>query len=382
MADNKNDIELKTQGVPKETPERNCLGSVKDHLVPAIGLPEAAALVAKVVADGYFDLPLLDQVRLLVRRLAELPDGEKVIRALLNSGADKIQSLAVSLQFAHHAGELDVMHRFLYRSGALPGTWTQETSQSVLKDVIHQHGLERVLPKVYRWITNNDPAIRRMLIEAIRPRGVWCRHIDELKRNPTALKEILEQVLDDPSEYVRKAVANNLNDISKDNPELLCKWVKEWSKGKISSEREWIIQRGLRTLVKNGNPTALALLKFDGADKIKVVWQKGTSETVSINDAITFNIAITNRDNKTIKARLQVTMIGPGKGGKASKRRISKYLLGTVSLAKGESKQLVKSIKFAHRNSVRKVAGSYDLQLSCNGRDIDKRSFDYEGEDL
>jgi 3-methyladenine DNA glycosylase AlkC len=379
VAENKNDIEQKTQGVPKETPERNCFESLASHLGAAIGQPEAAALIARVIADGYFDLPLLDQVRLLVRRLAELPDSEKVIRALLNSGADKMQSLAVSLQFAHHAGELDVMLRFLYRSGALPGTWTQETSQSVLKDVIHQHGLERVLPKVYRWITNNDPAVRRMLIEALRPRGVWCKHIDELKRDPTVLKEILEQVLDDPSEYVRKAVANSLNDISKDNPELLCKWVKEWSKGKISGEREWIIQRGLRSLVKNGNPVALALLKFDGADKIKVVWQRGTSETVSISDAITFNIVVTNRDNKPVKARLQVTMIGPGKG---EKRRISKYLLGTVTLSKGEAKELVKSIKFAHRNSVRKVAGSYDLQLSCNGRDIDKRSFDYAGEDL
>ena len=72
-------------------------------------------------------------------------------------------------------------------------------------------------------------------------------------------------------------------------------------------------------------------------------------------------------------------MIGPGKG---DKRRISKYLLGTVTIAKNESKELVKSIKFAHRNSVSKIPGNYELQLSCNGRDIDKRSFDYEGEGL
>ena len=232
----------------------------------------------EVVADGYFDLPLLDQGRLLTRKLAELPDGEKVIDALLQFGElTRFSRSQCTVQFAHHAGELDVMFKFLYRSGAMPGTWTQETSQSVLKDVIHKHGLEKVLSKVYRWATNNDPAVRRMLIEAIRPRGVWCRHIDELKRDPAILKEILEQVLDDPSEYVRKAAANNLNDISKDNPELVCQWVKEWSKGKISQEREWIIQRGLRSLVKNGDPVALALLKFEGTDKIKVVWKKGTA---------------------------------------------------------------------------------------------------------
>ncbi len=379
VAENENDIEQKTQGVPKDTPEHNCLGVVQSHLAKVLGDKKAGAFVNGVIADGYFELPLLDQGRLLTRKVAELADGQKLVDALLKSEVDRLQALAVTVYEAHHADEMDLMIKFLYRSGAMPGTWTQETSQSVLKDVIHKHGLEKVLNKVYRWATNNDPAVRRMLIEAIRPRGVWCKHIDELKRDPAILKEILEQVLDDPSEYVRKAAANNLNDISKDNPTIVCQWVKEWSKGAISPEREWVIQRGLRTLVKNADPTALALMNFGGADKLDVDWKKGTPETVKIGEAIPFTVVITNRDSKTIKVRLQVTMIGPGKG---DKRRISKYLLGTVTIAKGESKELVKSIKFAHKNSVRKVAGNYELLLSCNGRDIDKRSFDYEGEGL
>lgn len=379
MADNNNDIEPKTQGVPKDTPERNCLDAVREGLAGTIGKDKASAFVTGVVNAGYFDLALLDQGRLLTRKLAEIPDAEKAVDVLLRSEVDRLRALAVTVQFELYGSKLDVMIKLLYRSGAMPGTWTQETSQSVLKEVFHKHGLEKVLGKVYRWATNNDPAIRRMLIEAIRPRGVWCKHIDELKRDPAILKEILEQVLDDPSEYVRKAAANNLNDISKDNPETVCKWVKEWSKGAITPEREWVIQRGLRTLVKNADPTALALMKFGGADKLDVDWQKGTPETVNIGEAIPFTVVITNRDSKTIKVRLQVAMIGPGKG---NKRRISKYLLGTVTIAKGESKELVKSIKFAHRNSVPKVPGNYELQLSCNGRDIDKRSFDYEGEGL
>ncbi len=379
VIENNNDIEQKTQGVPKDTPERNCLDAVREGLTGAIGKDKASAFVAGVVKDGYFELALLDQGRLLTRKLAEIPDAEKAVDVLLRSEVDRLRALAVTVQFELYGSKLDLMIKFLYRSGAMPGTWTQETSQSVLKDVIHKHGLEKVLSKVYRWAGNNDPAVRRMLIEAIRPRGVWCRHIDELKRDPSILKEILEQVLDDPSEYVRKAAANNINDISKDNPKIVCQWVKEWSKGRITPEREWVIQRGLRTLVKNADPTALALMNFGGADKLDVDWKHGTPETVSIGEAIPFTVGITNRDSKTIKVRLQVTMIGPGKG---DKRRISKYLLGTVTIAKGESKELVKSIKFAHKNSVRKVPGNYELLLSCNGRDIDKRSFDYEGEGL
>jgi 3-methyladenine DNA glycosylase AlkC len=379
VVENENGIEQKTQGVPKDTPERNCLDAVSNNLAGVIGKDKASAFIKAVVDAGYFDLALLDQGRLLMRKVAEIPDAEKVVDALLRSEVDRLRALAITVQFELYGSKLEVMVRFLYRSGAKAGTWTQETSQSVLKDVIHKHGLEKVLSKVYRWATNNDPAIRRMLIEAIRPRGVWCKHIDELKRDPSILKEILEQVLDDPSEYVRKAAANNINDISKDNPTIVCQWVKEWSKGAITPEREWVIQRGLRTLVKNADPTALALMNFGGADKLDVDWKRGTPETVSIGETIPFTVVITNRNSKTIKVRLQVTMIGPGKG---DKRRISKYLLGTVTIAKGESKELVKSVKFAHKNSVRKVAGNYELLLSCNGRDIDKRSFDYEGEGL
>ncbi len=379
MAATKNSTEEKTQGVPKETPQRNTFPILTEYLAKAIGAESASSFVKNLIGQGYFDLPLLDQYRLLANMLAALPAAEKVQDTFFKSEVDKLQSLAVSMQFNLHSDKLDDMIKFLYRSGALPGTWTRETSQGTLKDIIHKHGLEKVLPKVGRWANNNDPAVRRMLIEALRPRGVWCKQLDALKRDPSILRPILEQVLDDPSDYVRNAAANNLNDISKDNPELLCRWAKQWLKGKLSPEREWVVQRGLRSLVKNGDPVALALLKFDGTDRLKVDWQKGTHETVSINDAITFNIAVTNRDTKPIRARLQVKMIGPGKG---DKRRISKYLLGTVSLAKGESKVLTKSVRFAHRNSVRKVPGSYDLQLSCNGRDIDKRSFDYNGEDL
>ncbi len=115
-----------------------------------------------------------------------------------------------------------------------------------------------------------------MVAEALRPRGVWCKHIAALKHDPSPIKSILEQLLDDKSDYVRKAVANNLNDISKDNPDLLCDWIAKWSSGKISPERQWIIQRALRTLIKSGHPRAQKLMGLGDADAVKVVWLKGT----------------------------------------------------------------------------------------------------------
>ena len=119
VAKNINDIEQKTQGVPKDTPERNCLDAVSNNLTGVIGQEKASAFVAGVVADGYFDLALLDQARLLTRKLAAIPDAEKVIKTLLNSEIDRLRSLAITVQFELHGSKLDVMVKFLYRSGAL-----------------------------------------------------------------------------------------------------------------------------------------------------------------------------------------------------------------------------------------------------------------------
>lgn len=110
--------------------------------------------------------------------------------------------------------------------------------------------LERGLALLSSWVEDDDPSVRRCAIEGTRPRGVWTAHLDALKADPTPAASLLEACRSDASEYVRKAVANWLNDASKSTPA----WVKatcgRWSRESPTKETAWIVTRGLRTLRK------------------------------------------------------------------------------------------------------------------------------------
>jgi 3-methyladenine DNA glycosylase AlkC len=81
-----------------------------------------------------------------------------------------------------------------------------------------------------KWINDADENVRRLVAEGIRPRGVWTIHIKKFKENPNKVIEILEKLKFDPSKYVQKAVGNCLNDIAKDNEDVVKKIYQKWSK--------------------------------------------------------------------------------------------------------------------------------------------------------
>jgi 3-methyladenine DNA glycosylase AlkC len=367
------------QGVPKETPHRNCLSKLGSALTPLLGKSHSDKLIVEIKRNGYFELGLLDQSQLIVKLVTKLGNGKKISQALLNSDSDKIRSIGVHVHFEHFKDDLDIELRSLKKTGSLPGTWTQETSQWVLKNVVHLHGLDTVLPLVQDWALDPDPTVRRVVVEALRPRGVWCKHIAQLKADPSPIKPLLESVLDDKSDYVRKAVANNLNDIAKSTPDLLCDWIESWKRGTISSERRWIISRALRSLIRDNHPRAQKLMGLGDASSIEVIWKLGTPKTIAINASIPFDFELRNRSAAIQKVRLQLLMHGPGKNDKP---RVAKYLLGEASTPSRGEMELAKKIKFAHKNFVPKLPGVYRLQVLCNGRLVGERSIKYLGRDL
>jgi len=109
---------------------------------------------------------------------------------------------------------------------------------------------------------DEDEHVRRWASEGSRPRLPWGERLACVVRDPGLTLPILELLKDDEALYVRKSVANHLNDISKDHPEIVVKVLKQWLRGasvEVRVRREWIAARALRTLVKAGHPGALAL---------------------------------------------------------------------------------------------------------------------------
>lgn len=100
------------------------------------------------------------------------------------------------------------------------------------------------------WTNHKDENVRRFASEATRPRGVWCEHIEELKKKPGLGLTILEPMKSDKAKYVQDSVGNWLNDASKTQPQFVIDICKKWEKKSPTKETAYIIKKALRTIGK------------------------------------------------------------------------------------------------------------------------------------
>ena len=120
---------------------------------------------------------------------------------------------------------------------------------------------DEMMKQMLVWSKHEHWGVRRLSSEGCRPRLPWAMALPNLKKDPTPIISILENLKNDPARFVRLSVANNLNDIAKDNPEIVIDLAKKW-KGE-SKEVDWIIKHGCRTLLKQGIPEVMELFGFD-----------------------------------------------------------------------------------------------------------------------
>ncbi|OZI11184.1 DNA alkylation repair protein [Bacillaceae bacterium SAS-127] len=111
--------------------------------------------------------------------------------------------------------------------------------------------LEISIKLLKEWTNDSNENIRRFAVESIRPRGVWCKHIERLKKEPQTALPILEQVKSDESKYVQDSVGNWLNDASKTQPEWVLSVCDEWEKVSDTKETKRIVKKAKRTIMKN-----------------------------------------------------------------------------------------------------------------------------------
>ena len=142
------------------------------------------------------------------------------------------------------------------------------------------------------WADDSNEHVRRLASEGSRPRLPWGKRLESLVKNPRPTLGILETLREDPSLYVRKSVANHLNDIAKDHPDIVLATVSRWDAR--SSRTAWIIKQGLRTLVKQAHPQALELLGVGQAAKVTRVSFKVSPAKIHLGDRIELSLGLTS----------------------------------------------------------------------------------------
>jgi 3-methyladenine DNA glycosylase AlkC len=121
------------------------------------------------------------------------------------------------------------------------------------------HEQARTLKKVYRWMTDANPHVRRLCSEGTRPKLPWARRLPAFIADPSPTLPILDTLKDDESLYVRRSVANHLGDIAKDHPEVVFDRCRHWLDDGAGKELRWVIRHALRYPAKQKNQQALKL---------------------------------------------------------------------------------------------------------------------------
>ena len=150
---------------------------------------------------------------------------------------------------------------------------------------------ERTYAQMLTWARDDNVHLRRLASEGTRPRLPWAPQLTSYRQDPRPVIALLELLKDDPERYVQRSVANSLNDIAKDHPELVVQLCRRWLKG-AAADRKWIVKHALRSLVKKGHRGALEALGVGGRPTIRITGVKLTPKSVELGGIVRFSFKI------------------------------------------------------------------------------------------
>lgn len=226
---------------------------------------------------------------------------------------------------------------------------------------------KEAMAQMLSWSKHKNLHVRRLASEGSRPRLPWAIALPAFKKDPKEVLPILENLKADESEYVRRSVANNLNDISKDHPDVLLKIAKKW-KGK-SEETDAIIKHASRTLFKAGDPRIMAFYGLD-TKGVEVANFKVVTPKIKVGEYVNFEFDLSTQKKKYL--RLEYAIYFLMKNGKLSKKvfKISEKEYDAKSTTRIERAHSFKIISTRNYNK-----GRHAVSVIVNGVEFGNQDF-------
>jgi len=230
---------------------------------------------------------------------------------------------------------------------------------------------KEAISQLLKWSRHDNVHVRRLATEGCRPRLPWAMALPSFKKDPSPILPILESLKSDASEYVRRSVANNLNDIAKDNPQLVVAIAKEW-KGH-SQEVDALVKHACRTLLKQGNQDVLSLFGFGSVNHIEIEGFMVLTPKIRIGESVGFSFQLNNKSKSASLIRLEYGLYYQKANGTLSKKvfKISEREYPADSVTEVIRKQSFKLI------TIRKFhPGLHQVSLILNGKEFEKLDFE------
>ncbi|HEX2901804.1 MAG TPA: DNA alkylation repair protein [Bacteroidia bacterium] len=231
---------------------------------------------------------------------------------------------------------------------------------------------KEMMAQMLAWTSHPNEHVRRLASEGSRPRLPWGVALQFLKKDPTPCIPILEKLKNDSSEYVRRSVANHLNDISKDHPAVALKIAQQWI-GK-NKETDKLLKHALRGLLKAGNETALGLFGFVALKNVAVKNLR-CQPSVHIGGDWEFSFELVVGGSAAQHLRLEFGIDYMKANGKANRKifqlREATFTPGTYPIAKRHS--------FLERTTRKHHLGRHAVAVLVNGNELGVVEFDVVG---
>jgi 3-methyladenine DNA glycosylase AlkC len=221
----------------------------------------------------------------------------------------------------------------------------------------------RMLQSMLEWTADENEHVRRLASEGSRPRLPWAMNLPEFQRNPKPLLPILEALSTDSSEYVRRSVANNLNDISKDHPDWVLAIATRWLG--FSNDRDRLVKHACRTLLKAGNPEAMRLFGFRNPADIQVSRFAIAEQAVPLGGLLHFSFTLQSASTTTAldKIRLEYRIDFARPHGRGA-RKVFKI---SESDSKDHERLVQRKHSFVDRSTRKHYEGVHKITLIVNG---------------
>lgn len=221
------------------------------------------------------------------------------------------------------------------------------------------------------WARDKNHHVRRLASEGSRPRLPWSFKIDDVIKNPASTREILEILNNDPELYVKKSVANHLNDISKDNPEYMLGLINKWNKKNIHTA--WIIKHASRTLIKKGDSRSLAVFNFEKNPKVEIKKFKILTPKLHLGEKLKFSFDVVSQKNKPQKLVIDYIVHYQKKSENLSPKV---FKLKEVELKPKQTIKILKYQLFKDFTTRKHHTGKHALEIMVNGKKVKQGSFD------
>lgn len=325
-------------------------------------------LFLKISLKDLDTLTLMQRMRRMTESLhATLPSNYRKALTVLRQLAPRINHNFVTLVLSDYVG-LYGHDDFDTSMDALKFFTVFGSSEFAIREFLRRD-LLRTLAVMETWSRDDNEAVRRLASEGCRPRLPWSFRLDALIADPSQALQILENLRADPSLYVRKSVANHLNDITKDHPDWMLDRVENWPLEKPHTA--WIVRHALRSLIKKGERRALALIGAGEKAKVRVHDFIVSPQDINLGDSIALSFQLQSQSTKAQRLVVDYVLHYIKKSGLTSAKV---FKLKELTLAANETVLITRKQSIRDFTTRVHYSGKHEVDIVING-DVITRNF-------